>query len=109
MRKTQMQGFSLVETSSVLGILGLLSVLGLSRLDFGCVDLMVAQEELRGGLHQAFHLARASGSDVVVALGDPKMEGVLPVQLPRSVKWGKPADIPLPIGMAEPRKAVSTG
>jgi len=103
------RGYTLIETTTVLGILGVLSVAAFSTLDFGSADLMAVQEDLRGSLQQAFHLARARGSDVVVAVGDPGMRDVLPVTLPRTVKWGKPSNIPVPPGMAEPKKAATTG
>jgi prepilin-type N-terminal cleavage/methylation domain-containing protein len=103
------KGFTLVETSLVLGILSILALVGLASLDFGSVDLVMAQEDLRGGIQQAFQLARARGSNVVVTLGDPGMPDVMPVKLPKTVKWGKPADIPVPPGMEEPKKADTTG
>jgi len=105
----QSNGFSLAETSVVLGILGILAVAGTACIDFGSVELAVAQEDLRGGIQQAFHLARAKGQDVIVTLGDPGTPGILPVNLPKKVKWGKPDNIPVPPGMDEPKKAGSTG
>jgi len=109
MGRTGNQGYSLTEMSCVLGILGILAVASLSSLDFGSLDLLAVQEDLRGSIHQAFHLARAQGTDVIVALGDPSAKGVLPVNLPRTVQWGKPAGIPVPPGMDEPVKAATTG
>jgi prepilin-type N-terminal cleavage/methylation domain-containing protein len=99
------KGFTLVETSIVLGIMSILAVSGLACLDFGGADLVIAQEDLRGSIQQAFFLARARGSNVVVTLGNPGMPDVLPVMLPRTVKWGKPTGIPVPPGMDEPKKA----
>jgi len=47
--------------------------------------------------------------NVVVTVGDPAMKGILAVNLPRTVHWGKPASIPVPPGMDEPKKAATTG
>jgi prepilin-type N-terminal cleavage/methylation domain-containing protein len=106
----QAHGFSLMETSVVLGIIGILSLMGLSHLDFGNADLVSIQEELRGSILQAFHLARARGANVVVALGDTSAaKDVLPIYLPRTIKWGKPKGIPMPPGMEEPKVAGITG
>lgn len=92
-----------------LGIVGILSAAGLSTLDFGSPDLDAVQVDLEGGLYQAFHLARARGTDVVVALGNDSAPDVIPVKLVGKVKWGKPASIPLPPGMEPTKTAESTG
>jgi hypothetical protein len=92
-----------------MGIVGILSATGLALIDFGSQDLMAVQIEFQGSLYQAFHLARAQGKDVVVALGDPGVPDIIPVRLPPRVKWGKPADVPTPPGMDEPKTAATTG
>jgi prepilin-type N-terminal cleavage/methylation domain-containing protein len=102
-------GFTLVETSVVLGIVGILSAAGLSAVDFGNQDLDAVQVDLQGGLYQAFHLARARGTNVVVALGNENAPDVIPVKLVGKVKWGKPSHIPMPPGMEPTKTAESTG
>jgi type II secretory pathway pseudopilin PulG len=103
-------GFTSTETLITLGIAGLLSAAGLATLNFHGVDLSVAQQELQGCLDQAFVQARASGRNVTLAPArDGGGPGIIPVHLPRRVKWGKPAHIPLPHGMADPLRADSTG
>ncbi|MCE1229682.1 MAG: hypothetical protein LWX11_09400 [Firmicutes bacterium] len=99
-----------METSVALGIVGLLSALGVGLACPTGAELAGLQVELPGAIHQAKVLARASGHNVIVALGDPtKGPDVLPVHLPSKVKWGKPAHIPLPKGMADPKVADDTG
>ena len=105
-----MAGITLVETSVTLGVVSLLFILGVSAMDFGRgMALTGFQEELQGSLHQAFHLARAKGSNVTVALGSPAAQDIIPLQLPKGVMWGKPDRIPLPPGMDPTVKAASTG
>lgn len=103
------RGYSLVECSIVMGILGIIAALGVSTLDFGRHELTTVQQEIQASLHQAFHLAWARGRDVTVALGDPGAPDIIPVRLPARVKWGKPAHVPAPPGMAEPVRAGITG
>ncbi len=103
-------GFTTTETLVTLGIVGLLSAVGLSTVSFRAVDLAVAQQELQGCLDQAFVQARASGRNVTLAPArDGGGPGIIPVQLPRRVKWGKPAHIPLPRGMEDPVRADRAG
>lgn len=109
MRHRHMHGFSLVETSLALGVISILSVVGIGSLDFGSADLTVAQEELRGSIHQAFELARSRGKDVVVALGEPTSPDILPVRVSSRVHWGKPENVPVPPGMDEPKRAAKKG
>ena len=92
-----------------MGIVGVLAAIGVSVADFGGQDLATVQAEFQASLFEAFALARAQGRPVVVALGDPKIPGIIPVRLPPRVKWGKPAFIPTPKGMEEPRQAGRTG
>ncbi len=110
-RRPAGQGFTLLETVVTLGIAGVLTLAGLATVDLrGGVDLAMAQQELRGCLDQAFVLARASGRNVtLVPAGEGGGPGVIPVLLPRQVKWGKPAAIPLPPGMDAPKGADRTG
>ena len=103
-------GFTLAETSCVLGILGLLAAAGAGLTRPPALALAAVQSELDGALHQARHLARARGSTVRVTLGQPDGEAdVLGLRLPRRVRWGKPAQVPLPRGMTDPVKADETG
>lgn len=103
------RGYSLVECSIVMGILGILASLGVSTMDFGGHELTAVQQEFQASLHEAFHLAWARGRDVTVALGDPRSPDIIPVGLPARVKWGKLANVPVPPGMAEPKRAGITG
>ena len=103
------RGYSIVETAVSMGIVGVLTSVGLSMVDFGSQDLTTVQQEFQASLHEAFHLAWAQGKDVVVTLGDPKTPGIIPILLPPRVKWGKPAFIPTPPGMDEPKVASTTG
>jgi hypothetical protein len=102
-------GYSTPEAVVAMGIVGILSAVGLATIDFGSQDLSAVQQEFHGSLHQAFHLAWAQGKDVIVTLGDPKTPGIVPVRLPPRVKWGLPAFIPTPPGMARPKVATTTG
>lgn len=104
------RGFTLVETSVALGIVGLLSLAGLSLSQPIRMDLSALQAELPGTIHQAKVLARASGRNVTVALGRPEQApDVLPVRMSARVKWGKPAHVPLPKGMSDPVVADVSG
>jgi prepilin-type N-terminal cleavage/methylation domain-containing protein len=102
-------GFSLIEVSMALGIIGLLGGAGLSRLDLGHRDLTAAQLELKGTLQQATLLAHAKGSPVTVGFRIPAGPDVFSVQVSSRIRWGKPAHIPLPPGMADPVQADTTG
>jgi hypothetical protein len=105
-----MLGFTSVETLVTLGIAGVLSLAGLSTVEFQNVDLSMAQQELQGCLDQAFVRARAQGRNVTLAAAqDGGGPGIIPVHLPRRVKWGKPAQIPLPAGMDDPAHADTVG
>lgn len=109
-RRNPQQGTSLLELTLVLGVVATLSMVGLLQLDTGPAELAAAHLEIRGSLDQAFALARARGTNVTVALGRSTGAGEhLPVQLSRRVKWGKPAHIPMPTGMAPSSVATSTG
>ena len=102
-------GFTLVETSVTLGIVGALSLGAVSVLDCGSMDLSVAQSEFQGSLDQAFHLARERGTNVTVALADEKAKDIVPLHLSSRLKWGKPASIPLPPDMDKTVQAEATG
>jgi hypothetical protein len=102
-------GYSTAETAIAMAIVGLLSSAGMAMIDFGSQDLTVVGQEFQASLHEAFHLAWAQGRDVIVALGDPKTPGIIPVKLPPRVKWGKPGFIPAPPGMEEPKRAGTSG
>lgn len=104
------QGFTCVETTVTLGIAALLSVVGIAALDMGGTELTVAQFEVRAALDQAFLAARARGTAVQVAMGSPELgPDIIPVQLGRRVRWGKPTHVPLPPGMDDPRRADTEG
>lgn len=104
------RGFSLTELSVCFGIIGILSGFGASALSLSSVGLASVQQDLDGALYQAFHQARAQGRNVQVALGAKSASSdVLPVEMPRNVRWGKPANVPLPPGMDKPVLADKTG
>lgn len=103
------QGFSMAEVLVATGIMGLLGAGGVAALGLRGCELSAAQAELRGSLDQAFAEARARGRNVHVSMSDAQGTDVLPVRLPRKVKFGKPAHIPLPPGVADPRRADETG
>jgi len=104
------RGFSLTELCICLGIIGILGGLGTSALSLSSVGLASVQQDLDGALYQAFHLARAQGRNVQVALGAKSASSdVIPVALPRNVRWGKPANVPLPPGMDKLVIADKTG
>ena len=104
------RGFSLTELCISLGIVGILSGFGASALSLSSIGLATVQQDLDGALYQAFHQARAQGRNVQVALGaQSDSSDVLPVEMPRNVRWGKPASVPLPPGMDKPVVADKTG
>lgn len=104
------RGFSITELCICLGIVGVLSGFGASALSTSGPGLASVQQDLDGALYQAFHQARAQGRDVQVALGAKSASSdVLPVTMPRGVRWGKPASVPLPPGMDKPVVADKTG
>lgn len=104
------RGITLVETSVVMGIVGLLMAFGISAVGSPQMDLTCVQQDLPAAVMQAMHLARARGRNVTVALGRPELgPDILPVHIPPRVKWGKPAHVPLPKGMAAPVVAGTTG
>ncbi|WP_306590266.1 Tfp pilus assembly protein FimT/FimU [Geothrix sp. 21YS21S-4] len=108
-RRSQ-RGTSLLEFTLTMSIAALLAGAGLSQLDSGATELSAAQDEICGSLDQAFNLARARGTNVTVALGKATGAGEhLPVQVGRRVKWGKPANIPMPPDMDEGSVAAATG
>lgn len=108
-RRPPSRGFTQVETLVTLAIAGALALAGLAVAEPTGVDLTVAQHELHGCLEQAFHQARAQGRSVTLAPATTGGPGIIPVHLPRRVKWGKPPQIPLPPGMEDPVKADETG
>lgn len=103
------RGFTLAESLLVTSIMGILAAAGGSVLGLRGADLSMAQTELEGSLHQAFVLARARGTNVTLTLKDEGNPDVLPLRLPRRVKWGKPAHVPLPPGVDPPRQADRVG
>jgi len=107
-RRSQ-RGTSLLELTVAMGVSGILAVVGVSRWDTGHTELTAAQHELTESLDQAFVLARARGVNITVGLGSGMDANHLPVRLGRKVRWGKPAQIPLPPGMDDPVKADTLG
>ncbi|MBI3130325.1 MAG: hypothetical protein HYZ13_03120 [Acidobacteria bacterium] len=103
------KGTTLAEVMAVTGILGVLAAAGVSTTRFNGCDLAVAQMELKGSLDQAFNEARARGRNITVSMSNDKKMDVLPVRLPRTIRFGKPAHIPLPPGVAAPKVAAKTG
>lgn len=104
------RGFSLTELCVCLGAIGILSGFGASALALSSPGLAAVQLDLDGALYQAFHQARAQGRNVEVALGAKSASSdVLPVLMPRNVRWGKPANVPLPPGMDKLVLADRTG
>lgn len=104
------RGFSITELCVCLGLVGTLGGFGVSALSISGPGLASVQQDLDGALHQAFHQAWAQGRDVQVALGAKSASSdVLPVTMPRGVRWGKPASVPLPPGMDKPVVADKTG
>ena len=106
-------GHSLVELLVVLAILGILAGLGGLGRPPGNPALAAVQGELRASVEQAFHLARARGRPVRLALAAPAPEGgdsgLHPLNLPRGVRWGLPPEVPLPPGMKDTLRAQVTG
>lgn len=104
------RGTSLLDLTVSMAVAAIMTAVCLAPWDPGSAELSVAHSEIRGSLEQAFSLARARGTNVTVALGQASgAGGHLPVQLSRRIKWGKPADIPLPPGMDAPTTADHTG
>lgn len=104
------RGFSFTELCVCFGIVGILGGFGVSALSLSSAGLASVQQDLDGALYQAFHQARAQGRNVQVALGAKSASSdVLPVLMPRNVRWGKPASVPLPPGMDKPVLADKTG
>ena len=109
-RRSSQRGTSLLELTAGLAVSAILGAVGVHQWDATGVDLQAAHYEIRGSVEQAFSLARARGTNVTVALGKRNGTGEhLPVLLSRRIKWGKPANIPLPPGMDTPTVAATTG
>ncbi|MBS1767061.1 MAG: hypothetical protein JST05_06630 [Acidobacteria bacterium] len=103
------RGFSLVETLAVTGIAGALGLGAFGALNTQGPALTIATREIEGSLDQAFTLARASGQPVQVSATGEKDLGHLPVSLPRTVRWGLPAGVPLPPHMSTVSRAAASG
>jgi len=121
-RRNPAAGFSLVELALAIGLAALLGGLGAALAPQGNPGLAAAGGELRAAVEQAFLLARARSGPVRLALGGHTPacartcagpgDGleVLPLVLPRGVRWGVPdPGMPMPEGMARPRQAHLTG
>ena len=103
------RGFSLIETLAVTGIAGALGLGAFGALNTQGPALAIASREIEGSLDEAFTLARASGQAVEVSASGAKGVGHLPVSLPRTVRWGLPAGVPLPPHMDGTSRAATTG
>jgi type II secretory pathway pseudopilin PulG len=109
-RQTHQRGTALLELTLALTVAGILAATAAFGFDGGGTELTAAQQEITGSLYQAFSLARARGTNVTVALGKATGAGEhLPVSLGPRVKWGLPANIPLPPDMDDPLVATKTG
>jgi hypothetical protein len=114
-------GYSLLELTLVLGLVALLCWLGAGFLRQGHAGLAAAQGELRASVEQAFLLARARGTAVVVGLRGHSADcaglhpggeygAVPPLTLPRGVRWGiADPSVPLPPGAEATLQANRTG
>jgi hypothetical protein len=108
-RSRHQKGTTFAEVMAVTGILGVLAAVGASTARINGCDLAVAQMELKGSLDQAFNEARARGRNITLSMSNDQKMDVLPVRLPRTIRFGKPAHIPLPPGVAAPKVAATTG
>jgi len=113
MNKRLPDGQTLVELVLALGMAGVVSGLAGMVLPCGSPALAAVQGELRASVEQAFHLARARGRPVRLALEAPAPEGgdtgPRPLILPRGVRWGLPPEVPLPPDMKDTLRARHTG
>lgn len=107
-RRCLQAGFTLMESIVTLAVMGSLA-LGVSTLDLDRPSLGTVQTELRATLDQAFTLAHHRGRSVKVSLRADKSPDVLPLQIPRRVKWGLLPGVPLPKGMDDPKVADQGG
>jgi hypothetical protein len=101
-------GYTLLEASLVLAVLGLLAAAGLGALGSRGPALGPLALDLRGALDQAFLLARARGGDVRLGLAGAGGD-VPPLLLPRGVRWGAPPGLPPPPGAEAPKRAQREG
>ena len=104
-RRCSQAGFSFAEMVVTLAIAGSMAA-GVSTLNLEGSSLQAARTELRATLDQAFHLARHRGTSVkVMVRGEgpaATAQDVLPLLLPRRIKWGTLPGVPLPKGMDNP-------
>ncbi|GEM_PF-262557 len=117
-RRPALAGFSLLELTLVLGLITLLGLLAALAPPPANPALAAVQGELRASVEQAMLLAQARGVPVRVALNGPvpacRKHGdgahILPLTLPRGVRWGLPHPaFPLPPGMLPTVRAHLTG
>jgi prepilin-type N-terminal cleavage/methylation domain-containing protein len=107
-RRCPWAGFTLMESVVTLAVAGTLA-LGLCTVDLDRQGLTAAQAELRSTLDEAFILAHHRGTSVRVMAKSDGSPDVLPLQLPRKVKWGLLPGVPLPKGMDDPSVADRSG
>lgn len=104
-------GAGLMEVLVVLALVGILSGLALRGLELRSTALILVQRELPGLLDHAFELAWHRGESLQVVLGHDRRgdRDTLPFPLPRELRWGLPAGVPHPPGMAPTLQAAPTG
>ncbi len=107
-RRCLRAGFTLLESVVTLAAAGALA-LGLCTVDLDRQGLSAVQSELRMTLDQAFILAHHKGQSVRVMAKSDGAPDVLPLQLPKKVRWGLLPGVPLPKGMDDPKVADQSG
>lgn len=100
-----------MEVLVVLALVGILSGVALRGLELRGASLVMVQRELPGVLDHAFELARLRGASLEVVLGRDRQgdRDTLPYPLPRALRWGLPAGVPHPPGMALTTQAAPRG
>jgi prepilin-type N-terminal cleavage/methylation domain-containing protein len=107
-RRCLQAGFTFLESVVTLAVAGTLA-LGVCAIDLDRQGLTAARSELRTTLDQAFMLAHHRGTSVRVMAKADGSPDVLPLQLPKKVKWGLLPGVPLPKGMEDPKVADQGG
>ena len=103
------RGMSLIEMLAVTGIAGALGLGAFAAVRLPSPGLAIAGREIQASLDQAFTLARNSGQPVEVSASRTRDIGHLPVNLPRTARWGLPQGVPLPPRMDDTTRAESEG
>ena len=108
-RRRPSLGFSQMELLTTFAIAATLALAGLAVAEPTGLGLTVVSQDLQGCLDQAFHQARAQGRNVTIAPASVGGPNIIPLHIPRGVRWGKPDHIPVPPGMDPPKVAAATG